>query len=167
MPTQFVTFNLSAIVGSAILYGDFKKATFHQLVTFLYGCGATFLGVFIISWSPRGSSEPEYDEEEGDPDEDEDETDPMSAETVTMTGTSVAESMTASPSAFGSVRTLKGSISRRARPALAIPDGMGSSGSDSAAPHALRNRRSVVSLYGFSPAQVRTFVSSLSLRLSR
>ncbi|PIL36871.1 transporter [Ganoderma sinense ZZ0214-1] len=153
VPTQFVTFNLSAIVGSAILYGDFKKATFHQLLTFLYGCGATFLGVFIISWSPRGSPQPEYDEEEGDPEEEDDDTDPMSAETVTMTGTSVAESATASPSAFGSVRTLKGSISRRARPALAIPDGMGSSASDSGASHALRNRHSVVSLYGFSPAQ--------------
>ena len=165
MPTQFVTFNLSAIVGSAILYGDFKKATFHQLVTFLYGCGATFLGVFIISWSPRGSSEPEYDEEEGDPDEDDDETDPMSADTVTMTGTSVAESMTASPSAVGSVRTLKGSISRRARPALAIPDGMGSSADSSG--HALRNRHSVVSLYGFSTAQVRSFVAPHSVRISR
>lgn len=45
-------FNLSAIVGSAILYGDFKRTTFHQFVTFLYGCGATFLGVFIIAWAP-------------------------------------------------------------------------------------------------------------------
>ncbi|KIY72948.1 DUF803-domain-containing protein [Cylindrobasidium torrendii FP15055 ss-10] len=49
IPTQFVLFNLSAIVGSAILYGDFKKATFHSLVTFLYGCAATFAGVFVIS----------------------------------------------------------------------------------------------------------------------
>ncbi|KAI1789015.1 magnesium transporter NIPA-domain-containing protein [Ganoderma leucocontextum] len=155
VPTQFVTFNLSAIVGSAILYGDFKKATFHQLVTFLYGCGATFLGVFIISWSPSRSSEPEpeFDEEEGLLDEDDDDTDPMSAETVTMTGTSVAGSVAASPSAFGSVRTLKGSLPRRARPILAIPDGMGSSGNDSGASPALRNRHSVVSLYGFSPAQ--------------
>ncbi|KAM5534879.1 hypothetical protein V8D89_011434 [Ganoderma adspersum] len=151
VPTQFVTFNLSAIVGSAILYGDFRKATFHQLITFFYGCGATFLGVFIISWSPRGSSEPEFDEEEGGLEDDDDEMDPMSADTVTMTGTSITESVAASPSAFGSVRTLKGSISRRARPALAIPDGMGSS-ADSGG-QALRNRHSVVSLYGFSPAQ--------------
>ncbi|KAJ3747764.1 magnesium transporter NIPA-domain-containing protein [Lentinula detonsa] len=49
IPIQFVLFNLSAIVGSAILYGDFKKASFHQIVTFLYGCAATFAGVFSES----------------------------------------------------------------------------------------------------------------------
>ncbi|KAJ7086735.1 magnesium transporter NIPA-domain-containing protein [Mycena epipterygia] len=53
IPIQFVLFTMSAIIGSAILYGDFKKATFHQLVTFLYGCAATFTGVFIIAWEPR------------------------------------------------------------------------------------------------------------------
>ncbi|KAK7049641.1 hypothetical protein VNI00_005672 [Paramarasmius palmivorus] len=35
IPIQFVLFNLSAIIGSAILYGDFRRATFHQVVTFL------------------------------------------------------------------------------------------------------------------------------------
>ena len=54
VPSQFVMFNLSAIVGSAILYGDFKRASFHQIVTFLYGCAATFAGVFIIAWAPGG-----------------------------------------------------------------------------------------------------------------
>ncbi|TDL29462.1 DUF803-domain-containing protein [Rickenella mellea] len=52
IPTQFVLFNLSAIVGSAVLYGDFRKATLHSMVTFLYGCAATFAGVFIITWTP-------------------------------------------------------------------------------------------------------------------
>lgn len=52
IPVQFVSFTLSAIIGSAILYGDFKKATFHQIITFLYGCAATFLGVFVIARSP-------------------------------------------------------------------------------------------------------------------
>ncbi|KAJ7507575.1 DUF803-domain-containing protein [Mycena galericulata] len=61
IPIQFVLFTMSAIVGSAILYGDFKKATFHQLVTFLYGCAATFTGVFIIAWEP-GQSVPEDEE---------------------------------------------------------------------------------------------------------
>lgn len=50
VPTQFVLFNLSAITGSAILYGDFKTAKFHQFVTFIYGCTATFAGVWIIAW---------------------------------------------------------------------------------------------------------------------
>jgi len=51
IPAQFVLFNLSAILGSAILYGDFKDATFHQLVTFIYGCAATFGGVYLIAKS--------------------------------------------------------------------------------------------------------------------
>lgn len=50
IPTQFVLFTLSAIVGSAVLYGDFRSTTLHQLVTFAYGCGATFAGVFILTW---------------------------------------------------------------------------------------------------------------------
>jgi hypothetical protein len=54
VPTQFVLFNLSAITGSAILYGDFKTAKFHQFMTFIYGCAATFAGVWIIA---RPSSE--------------------------------------------------------------------------------------------------------------
>jgi Magnesium transporter NIPA len=49
IPTQFVLFTLSAILGSAILYGDFRTAKFHQFVTFLYGCTATFAGVWIIA----------------------------------------------------------------------------------------------------------------------
>lgn len=52
IPTQFVLFNLSAILGSAILYGDFRTAKFHQFVTFMYGCAATFAGVWIIAWAP-------------------------------------------------------------------------------------------------------------------
>jgi hypothetical protein len=55
IPIQFVFFTLSAIIGSAILYGDFRTAKFHEVVTFLYGCAATFAGVFIIAWSPKES----------------------------------------------------------------------------------------------------------------
>jgi magnesium transporter len=64
---QFVLFTLSAIIGSAILYGDFRKANFHQVVTFLYGCAATFLGVFIIAWAPSSSADhDEHGIEQGD-----------------------------------------------------------------------------------------------------
>ncbi|EIM88129.1 DUF803-domain-containing protein [Stereum hirsutum FP-91666 SS1] len=56
IPIQFVLFNLSAITGSAILYRDFEKAQFHQFVTFVYGCGATFAGVWVIAWDPNSSS---------------------------------------------------------------------------------------------------------------
>ena len=63
VPTQFVLFNLSAITGSAILYGDFKTAKFHQFLTFIYGCAATFAGVWIIAWVPA------YEEPSTGPDE--------------------------------------------------------------------------------------------------
>ncbi|PFH52523.1 hypothetical protein AMATHDRAFT_1930 [Amanita thiersii Skay4041] len=53
IPIQFVLFTLSAILGSAILYGDFRKASFDQVVMFLYGVTATFTGVFIIAWAPN------------------------------------------------------------------------------------------------------------------
>ncbi|KAA1466270.1 DUF803-domain-containing protein [Dentipellis sp. KUC8613] len=52
IPTQFVLFNLSAIVGSALLYGDFKRAKYYQFVTFVYGCLATFAGVWVIASGP-------------------------------------------------------------------------------------------------------------------
>ena len=62
IPTQFVLFNLSAIVGSAVLYGDFRKATFHQMVTFLYGCGATFAGVFMLTWGSASHDEDDLED---------------------------------------------------------------------------------------------------------
>lgn len=65
IPVQFVLFTLSAIIGSAILYGDFKTAKFHQVVTFVYGCATTFLGVFIIAWAPSSHPENEEDSIEG------------------------------------------------------------------------------------------------------
>lgn len=51
IPTFFVSFNLSAIVGSALLYGDFENVQPHQFTTFLYGCATTFLGVFFLTRS--------------------------------------------------------------------------------------------------------------------
>ncbi|CAE6505059.1 unnamed protein product [Rhizoctonia solani] len=49
IPTQFVLFNLTAIVGSAILYRDFDKINFHRFLTFFYGCCTTFLGVYLLT----------------------------------------------------------------------------------------------------------------------
>ena len=62
IPAQFVFFNISAIVGSAVLYGDFRQASLHQMLTFLYGCGATFAGVFMLTW--RSAKERRKDREE-------------------------------------------------------------------------------------------------------
>ena len=65
IPTQFVLFNLSAILGSAILYGDFRTVKFHQFVTFMYGCAATFAGVWVIAWEAN-SNEPDAEEATSD-----------------------------------------------------------------------------------------------------
>lgn len=55
IPTQFVLFTLSAIIGSAVLYRDFEKAKAEQFVKFIGGCFLTFLGVYLIT-SGRGQS---------------------------------------------------------------------------------------------------------------
>ncbi|KXN86366.1 NIPA-like protein 2 [Leucoagaricus sp. SymC.cos] len=68
IPIQFVFFTLSAITGSAILYGDFRKASFHELITFLYGCAATFAGVFILASGATGDHK-EHDPHIIQPDE--------------------------------------------------------------------------------------------------
>ncbi|KAI9805193.1 MAG: hypothetical protein M1825_001029 [Sarcosagium campestre] len=58
IPTQFVLFTLSVIIGSAVLYRDFRYATLDQVVMFVSGCGLTFLGVWAItSGRPRGGEE--------------------------------------------------------------------------------------------------------------
>ncbi|PSR73489.1 hypothetical protein PHLCEN_2v10781 [Hermanssonia centrifuga] len=129
VPTQFITFNLSAIVGSAILYGDFRRATFHQIITFLYGCAATFAGVFIIAWAP-GSSEGEEDEIE------------QSGNDVEIAREGRDEN--AIP------RNLR-MDTRRNRAALVIPDGAVHSPGSSPI---LRTRRSMINMMGLSPAQV-------------
>ncbi|KAL6298111.1 magnesium transporter NIPA-domain-containing protein [Sparassis latifolia] len=127
VPTQFVMFTLSAIVGSAILYGDFKKATFHELVTFFYGCCATFAGVFIITWAPtpivEESTEPSLSQD--DEEARSDYLDPPDGDNP----------------ALRIVRA--GSLGRRNPVKLHA---------DQITP-ILRNRQSFVSLYGLSPAQ--------------
>ncbi|RDB22614.1 putative magnesium transporter NIPA6 [Hypsizygus marmoreus] len=125
IPVQFVLFTLSAIIGSAILYGDFKKAKFHQIVTFLYGCAATFLGVFIIAWAPASQIEDDIAEENGD------------------VGTADGGSVVTSEES----RRGLGSIGRRRRATFILP-----SGARDTTP-ILRSQRSAVSLIGLSPAQ--------------
>ncbi|KAI0824671.1 magnesium transporter NIPA-domain-containing protein [Trametes gibbosa] len=138
VPTQFVLFNLSAIVGSAILYGDFRQATFHQLVTFLYGCGATFAGVFIIAWAPTPAGDSDEFDADGNADEDAQERTIHDGEGEGLDDSS------ASPH-----RVKLGSLARRVRPTLIVSDGVASAN----ATPILRSRQSIVSLYGFSPAQ--------------
>ncbi|EJD53775.1 DUF803-domain-containing protein [Auricularia subglabra TFB-10046 SS5] len=49
IPSQFVGFNLAAIMGSAILYRDFENVKFHQVLSFANGVAMTFLGVWILA----------------------------------------------------------------------------------------------------------------------
>ena len=134
IPIQFVFFTLSAIIGSAILYGDFRKARFHEVVTFLYGCVATFVGVFIIAWSPQNSASISHGSDDGD------EIESVATEDV-QAGQEGA-------------RLGTGSIGRRRRTTLATPSGVRQSSRD--APP-LRHRQSSITTMGISPAQVNLF----------
>ncbi|KZF19097.1 DUF803-domain-containing protein, partial [Xylona heveae TC161] len=49
IPTQFVLFTLSVIIGSSILYRDFESATPSRISKFVGGCALTFLGVYFIT----------------------------------------------------------------------------------------------------------------------
>ncbi|KIL00278.1 hypothetical protein PAXRUDRAFT_130245 [Paxillus rubicundulus Ve08.2h10] len=123
IPTQFVFFTLSAVIGSAVLYGDFRRATFHEMVTFLYGCAATFAGVFVIAWSPNDNTseilQDEAPSEEAGRRED---------------ATRIDET-----AAVSSPRT-------HSRPGLAIPK-------TTRETPVLRKRQSTMNLVGYSPVQ--------------
>ncbi|OJA20911.1 hypothetical protein AZE42_00896 [Rhizopogon vesiculosus] len=126
IPTQFVLFTLSAIIGSAVLYKDFERATFHEMVTFTYGCGATFAGVFVIAWANGNNYEAGQAADDG---------------SVQTRG----EGEQIAPS--GSVRGVPaGSINARSRPALVIPKAARET-------PVLRNKQSTLSLAGYSPAR--------------
>jgi len=128
IPIQFVLFTLSAIIGSAILYGDFRKAKFHQVVTFLYGCAATFAGVFIIAWTPSQSSDDLAPEEVAP--------DPAGDEEIA----NVAQD--------GS-RLGMGTIGRRRHATLVLPSGVPSAKDTPT----VRNKRNSIATIGISPAQ--------------
>ncbi|RHZ64985.1 hypothetical protein CDV55_104028 [Aspergillus turcosus] len=49
IPTQFVLFTLSVIIGSAVLYRDFENYTAERASKFVCGCLMTFLGVYFIT----------------------------------------------------------------------------------------------------------------------
>lgn len=65
IPVQFVMFTLSVIIGSAILYRDFEKASAENLVKFVGGCLLTFFGVWLIT-SGRSSTDGQDDNDESD-----------------------------------------------------------------------------------------------------
>lgn len=67
IPVQFVMFTLSVIIGSAILYRDFEKATADNFTKFIGGCLLTFFGVWLIT-----SGRPKQDEGDVEDSESED-----------------------------------------------------------------------------------------------
>lgn len=67
IPTQFVLFTLSVIIGSAVLYRDFEHTTLEQAFKFVIGCLLTFFGVYLIT--SRRHEVGETDEPGGDEDE--------------------------------------------------------------------------------------------------
>jgi len=134
IPVQFVLFTLSAIIGSAILYGDFQKAKFHEIVTFLYGCAATFVGVFTIAWTPV-------------------DVDPGISGTEDDVGGPEEPGMTpnASQATHDGTPLGLGTIGKRKRGALVLPSGVtGPKDTPS-----LRHKRGGVAVMGISPAQVK------------
>ncbi|KAL1590370.1 hypothetical protein WHR41_00512 [Cladosporium halotolerans] len=63
IPTQFVMFTLSVIIGSAILYRDFERESAEDAGKFVGGCALTFLGVWCIT-----SGRSDDDDEDNDMD---------------------------------------------------------------------------------------------------
>ncbi|KAL8830277.1 MAG: hypothetical protein Q9170_005806 [Blastenia crenularia] len=57
IPTQFVLFTLSVIIGSAILYQDFKSTTAGRVGEFVGGCLLTFIGVYLITSGRDGRAD--------------------------------------------------------------------------------------------------------------
>ncbi|KAK9470767.1 magnesium transporter NIPA-domain-containing protein [Dipodascopsis tothii] len=64
IPTHFVFFTLSVIVGSAILYQDFDNATAAHLVLFVSGCALTFTGVWLITSGSKSAADDDDDDDE-------------------------------------------------------------------------------------------------------
>jgi drug/metabolite transporter (DMT)-like permease len=63
IPTQFVLFTISVIIGSAVLYREFESTTAARVGEFAGGCLLTFFGVYLItSGRVRDEDGPEDDD---------------------------------------------------------------------------------------------------------
>lgn len=71
IPTQFVMFTLSVIIGSAILYRDFERKSASDAAKFVAGCGLTFLGVYCITSGRSREDDGSDADEESDEGEEE------------------------------------------------------------------------------------------------
>ncbi|KAF2093924.1 DUF803-domain-containing protein, partial [Rhizodiscina lignyota] len=57
IPTQFVLFTLSVILGSAVLYRDFERTKAENAGEFIGGCALTFAGVWLITSGRKRESD--------------------------------------------------------------------------------------------------------------
>lgn len=64
IPTQFCTFTVFVVAGSAILYRDFESMTAAKVGQFFGGVALTFLGVWIITSGRRDAIDEDHDEED-------------------------------------------------------------------------------------------------------
>ena len=68
IPTQFVLFTISTIIGSSILYKDFARTSAARLTVFSAGCLVTFSGVFVLTRAkPDEEDESPQEEVAGEP----------------------------------------------------------------------------------------------------
>ncbi|ORX37569.1 magnesium transporter NIPA-domain-containing protein [Kockovaella imperatae] len=58
IPTQFVFFSLAAIIGSAVLYQEFRDITPSSFINFVFGIATTFLGVHLLTSFSEEEEEP-------------------------------------------------------------------------------------------------------------
>jgi drug/metabolite transporter (DMT)-like permease len=72
IPTQFVMFTLSVIIGSAVLYRDFERESAEDAYKFVGGCALTFLGVWCITSGRSDNNDGDSDVELGGEDEETD-----------------------------------------------------------------------------------------------
>ncbi|GAA5876915.1 hypothetical protein JCM1840_002702 [Sporobolomyces johnsonii] len=58
IPTQYMTFALSSIIGSAILYRDFEGVPLPSFINFCFGCFISAGGVYLLTRDPEPSPSP-------------------------------------------------------------------------------------------------------------
>ncbi|KXS94612.1 hypothetical protein AC578_7049 [Pseudocercospora eumusae] len=66
IPTQFVLFTISVILGSAVLYRDFEREQTNDAIKFVAGCAMTFLGVWSITSGRKQNEDGDVDGSEED-----------------------------------------------------------------------------------------------------
>lgn len=100
IPTQFVMFTISVIVGSAILYRDFERQKPEDGIKFGCGCALTFFGVWCIT-SGRKKETDDHEEIEDDEDSMLDEERVMSEVATNDEGHAIRRASTAAGSSDG------------------------------------------------------------------